>query len=116
MLTCALDAKELGGRVILGGSPISDKEGYFLQPTVITSQWSYLTLFPTHLLTCLIDMNSKMLTTNEEVFAPVVPLYCFDNEEDAIEQANNCDVGLGSFIMTSSIARSWHVTESLEVG
>jgi succinate-semialdehyde dehydrogenase/glutarate-semialdehyde dehydrogenase len=61
-------------------------------------------------------MNKSMITTHEETFAPVVGLYEFDTEEEAIEMANDCDVGLGSFIITESIPRSWRVTEALEVG
>ena len=30
--------------------------------------------------------------------------------------ANDCEVGLGGFIITESIPRSWRVTEALEVG
>lgn len=72
--------------------------GYFLQPTIIK------------------NMNAEMLTTREETFAPVVCLYKFDTEEEAIDMANDCDVGLGAFIVTESIPRSWRVTEALEVG
>ena len=72
--------------------------GYFLQPTIIK------------------NMSSKMLTTREETFAPVVALYEFDTEEDAIKMANDCEVGLGAFIVKESIPRSWRVTEALEVG
>lgn len=73
-------------------------KGYFLQPTVIT------------------HMNREMLTTREETFAPVVGLYEFDTEEQAIEMANDCEVGLGSFIITESTPRMWRVAEALEVG
>ena len=73
-------------------------KGYFIQPTVIT------------------HMNREMLTTREETFAPVVGLYEFDTEEQAIEMANDCEVGLGSFIMTESTPRMWRVAEALEVG
>lgn len=72
--------------------------GYFLQPTIIK------------------NMSSQMLTTREETFAPVVGLYKFETEEEAIDMANDCDVGLGAFIVTESIPRSWRVTEALEVG
>jgi succinate-semialdehyde dehydrogenase/glutarate-semialdehyde dehydrogenase len=72
--------------------------GYFLQPTIIT------------------NMSKSMLTTREEVFAPVVCLYKFSTEAEAISMANDCDVGLGAFICTESIPRSWRVTEALEVG
>lgn len=61
-------------------------------------------------------MNREMLTTREETFAPVVGLYEFDTEDQVIEWANDCDVGLGSFIQTENIARMWRVAEALEVG
>ncbi|KAM3080269.1 Succinate-semialdehyde dehydrogenase, mitochondrial [Clarireedia jacksonii] len=73
-------------------------DGYFLEPTVIK------------------NMTGDMLTTREEVFAPVVGLYKFAKEEEAIDMANDCEVGLGGFIVTESISRSWRVTEALEVG
>jgi len=92
------EAKKHGGQVVLGGAPHPTLSGYFLQPTVIK------------------NMNSQMITTREETFAPVVGLYEFDTEEEVIAQANDCDVGLGSFIITESISRSWRVTEALEVG
>ena len=93
------DAKKHGGKVIHGGAPATDVgKGYFLQPTIIT------------------DMNGDMLTMREETFAPVIGLYKFQTEEEVIALANDCDVGLGSFVMTESIARSWRVGEALEVG
>lgn len=58
----------------------------------------------------------ESLTTTEEVFAPVVALFPFKTEEEVIEKANDCDVGLGSFIITESISRMWRVAENLEVG
>ena len=61
-------------------------------------------------------MNSEMLVTREETFAPVIALYEFDSEEEAVAIANNSEVGLGAFIVTENIARSWRVTEQLEVG
>ena len=61
-------------------------------------------------------MSREMITTREETFAPVVGLYEFDTEEAAIEMANDCDVGLGSFIITEGIPRMWRVAEALEVG
>ena len=93
-----IDAKKHGGQVVLGGSPLERQKGYFIQPTVIT------------------HMNREMLTTREETFAPVVGLYEFDSEEQVLDWANDCDVGLGSFIQTENIARMWRVSEALEVG
>ena len=85
--------------MIYGRGPMEGVgKGYFFQPTVIT------------------NMNTKTLTTREETFAPVVGLYRFDTEEEGIDLANDCDVGLGSFIRTENMARSWRVAEALEVG
>ncbi|KAH7395415.1 succinate-semialdehyde dehydrogenase [Cadophora sp. MPI-SDFR-AT-0126] len=92
------DAKKHGGQVVLGGAPIQGMKGYFIQPTIIK------------------NMSKEMLTTREETFAPVVGLYKFDTEEEAINLANDCDVGLGGFIITENMARSWRVVEALEVG
>lgn len=77
---------------------MTELPGHFLQPTIIK------------------NMSKQMLTTREETFAPVVGLYQFETEEEVIATANDCEVGLGAFIMTESIARSWRVTEALEVG
>ncbi|KAK5165321.1 hypothetical protein LTR04_001394 [Oleoguttula sp. CCFEE 6159] len=92
------DAKNHGGQVILGGEPLKELGGYFLQPTVIT------------------NMKTSMITTREETFAPVLGIYRFDKEEEAIDLANDCDVGLGSFVITENMPRMWRVAEALEVG
>ncbi|VUC20772.1 unnamed protein product [Clonostachys rosea] len=92
------DAKAQGGQVILGGAPLTGYNGYFIQPTVIR------------------DMSTKMLMTREETFAPVVGLYRFETVDEVISLANDCDVGLGSFICTESTSRMWRVAEALDVG
>jgi succinate-semialdehyde dehydrogenase/glutarate-semialdehyde dehydrogenase len=92
------DAEKHGGEVILGGAPLTNLKGYFMQPTLIK------------------NMKTEMITTHEEVFAPILGMYEFDTEEKVIELANDCDVGLGSFVMTENIARSWRVAEALDVG
>ncbi|KXL46815.1 hypothetical protein M433DRAFT_200575 [Acidomyces richmondensis BFW] len=93
------DAKSHGGQVIYGGKPMEGMgKGYWMQPTVITG------------------MKKEMITTREETFAPVVGLFKFETEEEVIELANDCEVGLGSFVITENIARSWRVAEALEVG
>ncbi|KAE8151368.1 succinate-semialdehyde dehydrogenase [Aspergillus avenaceus] len=92
------DAKRQGAQVMLGGAPCSELKGYFIQPTLIH------------------DMKPGMITTREEVFAPVLGMFPFETEEEAIALANNSDVGLGSFIMTENMSRCFRVAEALEVG
>ncbi|KAL4891306.1 Aldehyde/histidinol dehydrogenase [Aspergillus ambiguus] len=40
----------------------------------------------------------------------------FSTEEEVIQKANNCDVGLASYLMTTDLARSHRVSEKLEAG
>ncbi|KAH8807136.1 succinate-semialdehyde dehydrogenase [Xylogone sp. PMI_703] len=98
VLTHIEEAKAKGRKVILGGSRVEGSKGYFITPTIITS------------------MPRGTITSREEVFGPVIPLYKFGTEEEVIELANSVEVGLGSFIMTSSMPRQWRVAEALEVG
>ncbi|PYI01530.1 succinate-semialdehyde dehydrogenase [Aspergillus sclerotiicarbonarius CBS 121057] len=92
------DAKRHGGHVLIGGAPLPDLKGYFIQPTLIR------------------DMKPEMMTTREEIFAPVLGLYPFETEEEVIGLANNSTVGLGSFIMSENMSRCVRVAEALEVG
>ncbi|PYH91877.1 succinate-semialdehyde dehydrogenase [Aspergillus ellipticus CBS 707.79] len=92
------DAKRHGGKVLLGGAPLPDLKGYLIQPTLIR------------------DMKAEMITTCEEVFAPVLGLYPFETEDEVIAMANDSDVGLGSFIMSENMSRCVRVAEALETG
>ncbi|XP_014501070.1 succinate-semialdehyde dehydrogenase, mitochondrial [Vigna radiata var. radiata] len=91
------DATSKGAKVILGGKRHS--LGFtFYEPTVIS------------------DVNIDMRISREEVFGPVAPLLRFKTEEDAIRIANDTNAGLGSYVFTNSIQRSWRVAEALEYG
>lgn len=93
------DAVSKGGKVLCGGkSPSGLGGGYFFEPTVISG------------------MTSSMLTTNEEIFGPLLGLYRFDTEEEVVEAANNTSMGLSSYFFTKDVDRTWRLLESLEAG
>lgn len=93
------DAKEKGGVVICGGSLADmDAKGVFYQPTVIQ------------------HANESMKIAREETFGPVVPIFTFETEEEAIERANHPEYGLASYCFTSDLNRAFRVMESLEYG
>ncbi|KAL1300097.1 hypothetical protein HN51_044782 [Arachis hypogaea] len=95
--TLLQDATSKGAKVMLGGKRHS--LGFtFYEPTVVG------------------DVNSDMRISREEVFGPVAPLLRFKTEEDAIRIANDTNAGLGSYVFTNSIQRSWRVAEALEYG
>ncbi|WJX68653.1 Succinate-semialdehyde dehydrogenase, mitochondrial [Trifolium repens] len=91
------DATSKGAKVILGGKRHS-LGSTFYEPTVIT------------------DVDNDMLISRQEAFGPVAPLLRFKTEEDAIRIANDTNAGLGSYVFTNSIQRSWRVAEALEYG
>ncbi|RSL54232.1 hypothetical protein CEP54_009993 [Fusarium duplospermum] len=93
------DAISKGGNVLCGGKrPENLKNGYFLEPTIISG------------------MTPDMLTTQEEIFGPLLGLYRFETEEEAVELANNTSMGLASYFYTKDVSRTWRLLESLEAG
>jgi succinate-semialdehyde dehydrogenase len=92
------DAKKHGGKIVLGGGKVSGKGGYFFEPTII------------------LGAKKEMLITEEETFAPVLALYSFDTEEEAVEAANATSMGLASYFFTKNVDRTWRLLENLEAG
>lgn len=92
------DAVSKNARVLLGGSSLPNLGNNF------------------HELTILGDVNDTMDVASEETFGPVAALFKFSTDEEVINRANKCDVGLASYVMTSNLARSHRLTERLEFG
>lgn len=96
------DAKANGGKIVLGGDKHSGdgaaKGGYFFSPTIIT------------------HANSEMLIAREETFAPVLALFEFKTEDEAVKLANDTSMGLASYFFTKNVDRTWRLLENLEAG
>merc|ERR1711939_1009182 len=92
------DAKKHGGKVVLGGGKVSGTSGYFFEPTII------------------LGAKKEMLITEEETFAPVLALYSFETEQEAVDAANNTSMGLASYFFTKNVDRTWRLLENLEAG
>ncbi|KAL2859829.1 NAD-dependent succinate-semialdehyde dehydrogenase [Aspergillus lucknowensis] len=95
------DAIQRGAEVIHGGKAPAASEvgfGYFFEPTIIR------------------DMDSSMLITHEESFAPIAAIYKFKTEAEVASLANNTDMGLASYVFTKDVDRTWRMLESLEAG
>ena len=96
-------AQQEGGRVVLGGSAPEQinercRDGYFFQPTIIT------------------ELNVGCRTNREEIFGPVVSITPFDEEEEVIRYANDCDYGLASSVWTQNLSRAHRVAEQIQTG
>ena len=89
------DAIEGGAKIHTGGHVIKD---LFFEPTVLS------------------DVSIQSLIAREETFGPVVSLFRFKNEEEAIKLANDTEFGLAAYFYSQDIHRCWRVAEEIESG
>lgn len=61
-------------------------------------------------------MRSDMLLAREETFGPVLPLFPFKTEEDAVGMANDSEYGLTASVWSKDLVRAQRVARALEVG
>ncbi|PRY65729.1 succinate semialdehyde dehydrogenase [Vreelandella songnenensis] len=91
------DAIDKGAELLLGGHP-HPLGGNFFTPTLIS--------FATE----------DMKVAKEETFGPLAAVFPFDDEETAIEMANDTQYGLASYFYSRDLSRVWRVAEALEYG
>jgi aminomuconate-semialdehyde/2-hydroxymuconate-6-semialdehyde dehydrogenase len=97
-------ARAEGGAIHCGGSPTKGtlnercRNGYFIQPAVITG------------------LPHESRTNQEEIFGPLVTLLPFDEEREAIEWANSTRYGLAATVWTQNLSRAHRVAEQLQSG
>lgn len=91
------DAREAGARILVGGDkPAGD--GNFWRPTVIDSP----------------EPAARVL--REEPFGPLAVMVPYDQLEDAVNQANALEYGLGSFAFTGSLSTAQFLQENVKAG
>lgn len=92
--------KESMGQVRLGGKRLGGElaNGYFIEPTVFGG------------------VRNDCPLAREEVFGPVTAVLTFDDEADAITQANDNAFGLGAYVVTRDLARAHRVAASMQAG
>ena len=77
-----------GARILTGGKRLSDRPGFYFQPTVLD------------------DVRPGMPAYDEELFGPVAALISARDEEDAVRIANDTPFGLGASIWTEDRDRA----------
>ncbi|TDZ23971.1 putative succinate-semialdehyde dehydrogenase [Colletotrichum orbiculare MAFF 240422] len=95
------DAVKAGAKIVYGGktgAEVGLEAGYFHEPTILR------------------DMKQSMLISREETFAPVLGVYRFKTEDEAVEWANDTGMGLASYFFTKDIDRTWRLMENLDAG
>ncbi|MFM0019363.1 NAD-dependent succinate-semialdehyde dehydrogenase [Paraburkholderia azotifigens] len=92
------DAVSRGARVLTGGKRLSELGTNYYAPTVLA------------------DATPDMQLSCEETFGPVVPLFRFDDEAEAIHAANDTPFGLASYFYSQDVRRIDRVARQLEAG
>ena len=54
--------------------------------------------------------------SKEEIFGPIVPLFKFSSDKQAVNMANDTSYGLASYFYSQNVSRCWKVAEELEYG
>lgn len=99
--------KEEGAEIVFGGRTGGDAllpndpqyaEGYWVEPTLFQTE------------------NNQLQICQEEIFGPVAVAIPFDDEDEAVQIANDTDYGLASGVWTQDLARAQRMTEKIEAG
>jgi betaine-aldehyde dehydrogenase len=90
-----------GAKLLIGGGTPKGEEfkrGFWIEPTVFG------------------DVDMSMRIAREEIFGPVMSLFKFSTEEEAIIMANNIDLGLTAAVWTQDISRALRVSQRIDAG
>jgi len=91
------NARQLGGKVILGGERL-ERDGFFFSPTVVT------------------DLPDHAMLMTEEPFGPIAPLTRYTDLDEAIRRANSLPFGLSAYAFTQSLQAAHQLANELESG
>ncbi|WP_312555735.1 NAD-dependent succinate-semialdehyde dehydrogenase [Empedobacter brevis] len=91
------DSADKGATIVSGGKRI-EREGFFLQPTILT------------------DLKPGMKAYDEEVFGPVVCIWKVKDVDEAIKIANDTPYGLGASIYTENVPNAEKIARRIDSG
>jgi aminomuconate-semialdehyde/2-hydroxymuconate-6-semialdehyde dehydrogenase len=95
-------AKQEGGKILCGGkrAQVAGRcaGGWFLESTVIEG------------------LGPDCRVNQEEIFGPVVTLWPFDSEQEALDLANGTPYGLTATVLSQDVARCHRLAAKLEAG
>ncbi|WP_330338269.1 succinic semialdehyde dehydrogenase [Streptomyces sp. NBC_00557] len=92
------EAVAKGAKVIAGGVSRPDIGPYFFEPTILDG------------------VDSSMSVCEEETFGPVVSVYRFKSDDEAVERANATPYGLNASVWTNNARRGREIAARLRTG
>jgi acyl-CoA reductase-like NAD-dependent aldehyde dehydrogenase len=99
LLGLITEACDHGAKLRCGGGPPGElATGFYLQPTVVSDVPPHARLF------------------REEVMGPVVGIGAFEDEADAVRQANDTVFGLAAYVWSGNSNRALRVARQLRAG
>jgi gamma-glutamyl-gamma-aminobutyraldehyde dehydrogenase len=91
--------REEGAKVVFGGDAVEKLEpGSYVQPTLFS------------------DVKNNMALAREEIFGPVASIIPVQNEEEAIDIANDSPYGLAASVWTQDLKTAMRMVKSIEAG
>ena len=91
------EATGKGATIVLGGKRHA-LGGTFFEPTIMR------------------DVTTGMAVAREEIFGPVVTLFRFKEDAEAIRMANDTEYGLAAYFYARDVGRIFRIMEGLEYG
>lgn len=92
------DAIGKGGVLRTGGKAPDHLTGFFYEPTVIT------------------NATKEMDVATDETFGPLAAIFSFDTEQEALDLANDTELGLAGYFFSKDIGTVLRVARKLECG
>lgn len=90
-------ALDLGATVHVGGAPLQ-RPGYFYPATVLS------------------HVARDSVLSADETFGPVAPIIDIENDDDAVNLANDSEYGLAAYVYSGDLGRALAVAGRLESG
>ena len=89
-----------GAKVVVGGSGRPDglTKGYFVKPTIFS------------------NVRNDMTIAREEIFGPVLCILPYDNEEQAVQIANDTPYGLAAYVWSKDNLRARRIGGRIRAG
>jgi len=90
-------AQKNGAKIATGGSRMN-RDGYFIEPTIMTD----------------VDQQSEIV--QNEVFGPLITIQKAEDNDQALEMANDVEYGLGASLYTDNVGFAMEASRRLKFG
>ena len=89
-----------GATLVAGGVGRPDHldKGFYCKPTVFA------------------NVNNQMTVAREEIFGPVITILGYDNEDQAVEIANDTEYGLAGYVSSGDMEHATRVARKIRAG